>query len=552
MQPIFRKLRRFLIPVLALMPIAVGAATPEPLPGPLLQGLGSLQHPVTTRSDLAQQYFDQGLRLLYAFNHREAARAFRSAAHLDPDCAMAHWGVAYAHGPHVNRPMDPDDTAAAWAALQAARAKAAGVSGREQAYIRTLGARYQEQHVEDRSDLDRAFAGAMRELTRDYPDDLDARVLFAESLMNTIPWDYWTRDRTPRPETDEILAALRLVIARQPDHPGANHFYIHAVEAGPNPEWGLPAADRLAGYAPAAGHLVHMPAHIYMRVGQYADAVRSNQLAVQADRDYFRQCQSMGFYPGAYYPHNLHFQWWAEVFEGRRASAIRLANEVAQLARDNVCGPNKALEAPRLRHLPWLTLARFGDWDAVLAVARPPATNDFLVDRALWHFTRGLAHAALGDPNAAAREHQELGRLASSDAARELTTPAFPVADTLAVAEAWLAGRSAMAAGDTASGLDHLRRAVVAEDAIAYMEPTFWPLPVRPALGAALLRAGDASAAEAVFREDLHRWPRNGWALFGLEQSLQAQGNNESAALVKRERLTAWERADVTPQLEWY
>jgi len=263
--------------------IGVGAASisfaAEKLPGPLLDGLGDLHHPVTTESKQAQRYFDQGLRLLFGFNHKEAIRSFRSAAQLDPDCAMAHWGVAYAYGPHVNKPMDTNDTAGAWAALQLAVAGKSKVSEKEQAYITALEKRYQPQHNDDRKALDKAFADAMRELSKQYPDDLDAQVLFAESLMDTMPWDYWTHDRTPKPETEEILGALRFVMARDPSHPGANHFYIHAVEAGPHPEDGLAAADRLRYYAPAAGHLVHMPGHIYVRVGQYHDAVLANERA---------------------------------------------------------------------------------------------------------------------------------------------------------------------------------------------------------------------------------------------------------------------------------
>src|SRR6185503_11555394 len=386
--------------------VALTANGAERLPGPLLAGLGDLHHPISTESKQAQRYFDQGLRLLFGFNHREAIRSFRSAAHFDPQCAMAHWGVAYAFGPHVNKPMDANDTAQAWAALQFAIAGKTNASAKAQAYISALEKRYAPTHTDNRLALDKAFAAAMRDLSHQYPDDLDAQVLFAESLMNTMPWDYWTRDRTPKPETEEILAALRFVMARNPDHPGANHFYIHAVEAGPSPEHGLPAADRLANYAPAAGHLVHMPAHIYIRVGQYHDAVLANERALKADRDYIRQCRALGFYPGAYYPHNMYFLWWAELFEGRSKDALRTANETATYAVDNYCGPKKALEAPRLRHLPWLTLARFGRWDEVLAIAQPPNTNDFLVDRAMWHFTRGLAFAA--QKNAAPAEREQV------------------------------------------------------------------------------------------------------------------------------------------------
>jgi tetratricopeptide (TPR) repeat protein len=531
---------------------AISIVAAEKIPGPLFDGLGDLHHPVTTKSKQAQRYFDQGLRLLFAFNHKEAARSFRSAAHIDPQCAMAHWGAAYAFGPHVNRPMDSNDTAQAWTALQSALAHKANASAKEQAYITALAARYQAEHKDDRLALDKAFATAMRQLVKQYPDDLDAQVIFAESLMNTMPWDYWTRDRSPKPETEEILAALRFVMARNPDHPGANHFYIHAVEAGPNPEHGLPAADRLAHYAPGAGHLVHMPAHIYVRVGQYQDAAIANERAIKADRDYIRQCRAMGFYPGAYYPHNMHFLWWAHIFEGRSKNALRMAKQAATYANDNYCGPTKAVEAPRLRHLPWLTLARFGKWDDLLELPQPPNTNDFLVDRALWHFTRGLAFAAKKDAASAEREHTALAAIVKSDELKKLSSPGFPVSDALVIPAHWLAGKVAGAKGDNAAMIRHLERAVAAEDTVPYMEPSYWPLPARPALGAALLASGDAAEAEKVFREDLKRWPRNGWSLHGLEQSLRAQKKLQQAEDVQRQFEKAWARADGPVQIGWF
>lgn len=524
----------------------------EKLPGPLLDGLGDLHHPVTTQSRKAQRYLDQGLRLLFDFNHREAIRSFRSAAHLDPECAMAYWGAAYAHGPHVNKPMDASDTTNAWAALQFALAKKANASLKEQAYIVALEKRYQPDHDDDRQALDKDFADAMRTLALEYPDDLDAQVLFAEALMITMPWDYWTNDRAPKPETEEIIEALRFVMARDPDHPGANYFYIHTIEAGPNPEYALPAADRLRHYAPAAGHLVHMPAHIDIRVGQYHDAVLANERAVRADRNYIRHCRALGFYPGVYYPHNIHFLWWAQLFEGRSRDALRTANQAACYASENYCGPSKAIEAPRLRHLPWLTLIRFGKWDEVLSVAKPPATNDFLVDRALWHFTRGLAFAAKRDVGAAERESLALGAIAASDEAGKLSSPGFPVSAMLAVSSHWLAGKVAGAKGNKREMLEELEKAVVAEDKIPYMEPSYWPIPVRPTLAAALLESGDAGKAEEVFREDIKRWPRNGWGLLGLEKSLRAQGKGQQADDVHRQFVEAWSRADIALRLEWF
>lgn len=532
--------------------LGLHATASEKLPGPLLDGLGNLHHPVTTSSKTAQRYFDQGFILLYAFNHKEAIRSFRSAAKIDPACAMAWWGVSYASGPHVNKPMSKEDNDQAWTALQQALVHIGKVTPHERAYINALAKRYQAELPENRSSLDKAFASAMREVVKEYPDDLDAQTLFAESLMNTMPWDYWLKDRSPKPETEEAIAALRYVMARNPDHPGANHFYIHAVEAGSNPELGLPAADRLGGFAPQAGHLVHMPSHIYMRVGQYHDATLANEKAAKADRAYIRQCAAQGFYPGAYYPHNLHFLWYALLFEGRSAEALRAARQAAQYANENYCGPNKAVEAPRLRHLPWITSARFGRWNEVLKVPQPAGTNDFLMDRALWHFARGLAFAARDQAEDAAREHAELTRLAQSDAAKELDNPQFPATAVLAIADHWLAGKVAGVQGDRRAMIAYLEKAVAAEDAMPYMEPAFWPFPTRPALGAALVQSGDAARAEQIFREDLERFPRNGWGLFGLEQSLRAQGKDQLAGVVRRQLDTVWKHADIKLDLAWF
>ena len=519
---------------------------------PLFEGLGKHQHPITTKSKVAQRYFDQGLTLCYAFNHTEAIRSFRAALKADPDCAMAYWGIAYASGPHVNRPMDKDDNVRAWEAVQKALALKSTANANEQAYIDAVAKRYQGEFVEDRSALDKAYANAMREATKQFPDDLDARVMFSEALMDTMPWDYWLKDRSPKPETEEAFAALRYVTARDPNHPGANHFFIHAVEAGPHPEQGIPSADRLTGYAPQAGHLVHMPAHIYMRVGQYEDAELANKLAVRADRSYIRHCAAQGFYPGAYYPHNEHFLWYASLFQGRSGDALANARKTAEVALENYCGPKKALEGPRLRHLPWLTLARFGRWDEVLKVKQPPMTNDFLVDRAMWHFARGLAFAAQKQAEPAATELAEMSQLLNSEGAKKLNSPQFPATAMMAIAEEWLAGKVAQAKGDSAGAITHLQKAVKAEDEMPYMEPSYWPIPVRPTLGVALMEAGRSAEAEVIFREDIQRWPRNGWGLFGLEQSLRTQGKADSADIVQREFNDAWKRADVKLQLAWY
>ncbi len=289
-----------------------------------------------------------------------------------------------------------------------------------------------------------------------------------------------------------------------------------------------------------------------MRVGQYDDAVRVNALAVKADRGYIRRCQALGFYPGVYYPHNIHFLWWAQLFDGRSKDALRTANEAALYAVENYCGPKKAFESPRLRHLPWLTLLRFGRYDEVLVIAQPPNTNDFIVDRALWHYCRGLAFAALKNGAGAQRESDALAKIAKSDEVKKISSPVFPAADTLGVASLWLAGRTAGANGDNKAMIESLEKAVAAEDAMPYMEPSFWPIPVRPALGAALIETGDATRAETIFRENLKRWPRNAWGLLGLEESLRTQGKTQQADDVKRQRIQAWSRADTRLELAWF
>jgi len=528
------------------------AAEPAKPAAPLFKNMGDHHHPVTTHSEKAQRYFDQGLTLCYAFNHSEAIRSFRGALEEDPNCGMAYWGIAYASGPHVNRPMEKPDNDRAWEALQQAIALQPKLTPHERAYVDAMSKRYQEEYVEDRSALDKAYADAMRDLTHQYPDDLDAYTLFSEALLDTMPWDYWLKDRSPKPETEEAFAALRYVLKFDPDHPGANHFYIHAVEAGPSPELGLPSADRLRELVPDAGHLVHMPAHIYMRMGQYRDAELANVRAVKADRAYISHCAAQGFYPGAYYPHNEHFLWYATLFQGRAADALKAARQTADTALENYCGASKAVEGTRLRHLPWLTLARFGKWDAILEIQQPAVTNDFLVDRAIWHYTRGLAFCARQDVAQASQEQAAMLKLINSDEAQALNTPASPVTSMLEVPKHLLAGKIAQARGDKEAWLAELRAAVAAEDALPYMEPAYWPVPTRPTLGAALLEADQPAEAEIVFRADLQVWPRNGWSLFGLEQSLRAQGKLDSAGIVHREFEQAWKRADAPLDLASY
>lgn len=513
------------------------AATAQPAGAPLFRDLGSYHRAVTTDSPQAQRYFDQGLTLLYAFNHAEAVRSFREAARLDPKCAMAWWGAAVAYGPNINKPMDPADAPAAWEALQKARGLSGGASAEERAYIDALAKRYAERPPEDRSALDRAYADAMRELAGRFPADSDAQTLFAESLMDLSPWDYWSKDAQPKPETKEMLAALEGVIARHPDHPGANHYYIHAVEAV-EPAKALASADRLLHYAPGAGHLVHMPAHIYLRLGLYREATLSNELASRADQSYITQCNAQGFYPAMYYPHNVHFLWYTNAMEGRSAASIAAAREIARHGDHMKLG-----EAERLAPLLPAVLVRFGQWDEVLAQPVPPADHRF--ESAMSHYLRGLAFAGKGNLDDANRERSALHQAADAADAKSLDVPHFPGFALVSIAVRDLDGQIALKKGESDKAIGHLTEAVKLEDQLPYMEPPFAYFPMRHGLGAALLAANRPADAEQVYREDLRRNPNNGWSLFGLAQSLRAQSKSDAADEVQRRFEAAWVRADV-------
>jgi tetratricopeptide (TPR) repeat protein len=518
---------------------------------PLFDDAGEHHHAVTTSSPMAQRFFNQGMVLLYGFNHAEAIRSFTAVTEADPQCAMAYWGIAYAHGPNINRPMDPSAVPLAWTALQKAQSLEANASPRERGYIEALAKRYKAEPVEDRSAMDLAYAEAMREVMRQNPDDLDAAALFAEAVMDTMPWDYWQSDRRPKPAMIEVMGVLRDVLRRDPDHPGANHFFIHAVEAGPTPEDALPAADRLRALElSAAPHLIHMPSHIYLRTGLYEDAIEANRIAARKDEQYIDSCKAQGFYPATYYPHNVHFLWYANLMLGRAEDAIKTARRIEELEMDTRCGPSSLSEAPRFRHLTLLTLARFGRWNELARVKEPGP--EYPLDLAFWHFARGLAAIARNDATLASRHLAEMHRLGQTPDLKNVESPIFPATKVFAVAEMVLAGRTALARGGTARGLDDLRKAVALEDDLPYMEPPFWHAPTRQTLGAALLAIDQPADAESIFRADLERNPRNGWSLRGLEESLRRQHKTDAADSVARELAQAWKRVDAPPQLEWY
>jgi tetratricopeptide (TPR) repeat protein len=515
------------------------AVTPAPR---LLANLGDQKHPIQTTSTLAQQFFDQGLILTFGFNHEAAIRSFEEASRLDPDCGMCRWGIALALGPNINAPMGPAAASRAYDEIQLALALTTdSTNTRERAYVEALATRYAEQEPMDRSALDRAYADAMRGLYQADPSDVDAATLFAEALMDLYPWAYWTAEGEPREFTEEIIAALEGVLADAPDHVGANHYYIHAVEEF-FPEKGEAAADRLAPLTPDAGHLVHMPSHIYWRIGRYEDAAEINQRASESDERFFAWCRAGAFYRAAYYPHNLHFLWAAASAEGRRDLALMTARKIAATTRQGVA---EFAFMQEFIATPMLTMARFGQWDAILGEPWPNDNEIFLVG--IWNYSRGLAQIRLGSLAEAEGSIAALRAAAQSEAATALRLAGgtASAASLLAIGLAHLEGEFAIAEGRAEDAVAQLELATELHDALPYMEPPPWYAPPRQALGALLLEQGRPSEAEAVYLEDLRQYPKNGWSLLGLKQSLEAQGQSAKADWAQKGFESAWARADV-------
>ncbi len=506
---------------------------------PLIENLGDLEHRVSTEDALAQQYFNQGLRLIFAFNHDEAIRAFRAAAVIDPNCAMAHWGIALALGPNYNLEADADRNEKACKALREAQRLAAGASPSDAAYIAALAKRYSESPDADRKALDRAYADAMRDLVRRYPDDLDAAVLFAESMMDLRPWDLWTFDGRPQPGTREIVATLESVLKRNERHPGANHFYIHAVEASTSPQRGLASAQRLGDLMPGAGHMVHMPSHIYFRLGRYRQAVEANQRAVQADRKYIEEYRPEGVYPMMYYPHNIHFLWSALCFEGRSAEAISAATQVVGSLSDEMVQEMPMLEAFLPTRL--YTLLLFEKWDDVLREKQPLA--EFVFATGMWHYGQGLAQAGLGRTSDAEAHQAKLAEIIAATPEDKLVMR-HSALRLLRIAHSELAARLDAAAGRPDAALAQLHNAVLLQDGLQYDEPPPWYFPTRQALGAQLLAANRPADAETVYREDLRRHPENGRSLHGLMLALTVLKKTDDAAAIRNRFEKAWARAD--------
>jgi tetratricopeptide (TPR) repeat protein len=515
---------------------------------PLLAGLGDQHHPITTGSAAAQRFFDQGLRLEYAFNHQEALRAFKEAARLDPDAPMAYWGWALVLGPNLNLPMKPEVVPQAWQAIQKAMALRHRASARERAYIEALSARYAPDAKAERAPLDQAYAEAMKRVHEANPDDTDAATLYASALMNMSPWNYWNRDGRPRANTPAVLAALDRALLRDAGHEGALHYKIHALEAV-DPDAALSAADGLRGLAPAAGHLVHMPSHIYMQVGRYADAYDVNRLAAEADEGYLTACRRQGIYPLTYYPHNLHFLVWAAIMQGRRDEALAAARKVAAQVPPSLRDDNWALYQTLLSQ-PLYVLARFGQWEAIQAEPSPDENVRF--HRGMWHWARGLAYVHTGRAPEARAELAALARIQEDPRTPEVLVGMSNAAILLDIAREVLQGELAVGERRFDEGIGHLDRAVRLEESLHYGEPPDWYYPTRHNLGAALLAAGRAKEAEVVYGQDLRRYRDNGFALIGLSQALAAQGRKEEAAEAERRYVTAWAQATAPLQSSRY
>jgi len=524
--------------------LALLAADDSQRVAPLLEGMGEHHHPISTDNPMVQRFFDQGLVLAYGFNHAEAARSFREAIRLAPDCASCYWGLSYVLGPNINSMMDASDLPEAWNALQKALEDKDEASPKEQAFIEALSKRYTAEAPKDRSHLDRAYADAMGEVARRFPEDTDAATLYAEALMDTTPWDYWLENGDPKPETVEILATLNAVLELDPNHPGANHFYIHAVEVW-HPERGVAAADRLGALVPGAGHLVHMPSHIYLRVGRYNEASAANLEAIEADDEYVTTCRKQGMYPVMYMPHNHHFLWAAASLEGRSQLAIDTAREMASRQdADKMRQPGYST----VQHY-WVTpiyaMVRFGRWEEILQEPSPDA--DLLYPVGVWHYARAMALIRTRRLEEAAQELASLNEILADPALAAITVwDLNNAASLLAIAGEVVAGELATARGDFETGIQHLETGVILESELTYDEPPTWHSPVRLNLGAALLQANRPADAERVYREDLEVFPDNGWALIGLQQSLEAQGKTEEAKEVAQRFAEAWKNADLS------
>jgi tetratricopeptide (TPR) repeat protein len=509
---------------------------------PLFDNLGTHHHPITTTSEQAQQYFDQGLRLVYAFNNEEAIRSFEAAAHLDPQAAMPYWGMALALGPNINRAMGKKDERRAIDMVQKALRLAEHTTPVEHAYIEAIVARYVNRKGLTRKGFDEAYVKAMRSVAQRFPEDTDAATLFAEALMDLRPWDFWKPDGQPQPGTDEIVATLESVLAKNPDHPGACHYYLHAVEASLQPERALPCSERLPGLMPGAGHLVHMPAHIYMRLGMYHEAVVRNQEAAHVDEQYLADRHPTGEYAAGYYAHNLHFLWASLAMEGRNVEAMKAARDLTATMTPEEASKDRSKEL--YLPTPIFSMIRFGRWEELLR--EPPPRKGLRLMEGMWRLGRGLAHVRTGRLPGAEGEHVVLSGL-TRQIRRDRSTEEKTEKALLKIAEKVLSGEIAARRQQYDQAIRLFEEAITIEEALPYSEPPLWPLSVRHHLGAVLLLAERPAEAEAVYQADLLRHPDNGWALTGLIQSLRAQQKEDLAVEADDRFKKAWTHADFIP-----
>lgn len=504
---------------------------------PLWTGLGDLAFPVSTNSPAAQRYFDQGLKLAYGFNHAEAERSFRRAQQIDPSCAMCHWGEALVLGPNINAPMDDAAVGSAFAALAKAQKLAAGTTKREQALIAALAKRYAAVPAADRAALNEAYADVMTKVAAAFPADDNIAVLAAEAMMDVSPWDYWEAGGAkPKGRTAEILRLLEGALSRNPDHAGAIHLYIHAVEASNNPGLAEPYADRLPSLMPGAGHLVHMAAHTYYRLGRYADSMIVNEAAITADEMLFARADPSDLYRYGYFVHNIHFVMISAQMSGDRDAVIAMAQKLLEALPDSKAGMAPWLQP--IKAAPYFAHAQFSDAAVILSLPEPAADLPYV--QAMWHYARAIALVHRRELAAAARESGAIGDLARNADFSGLTAGGIPAADLLALARYVIAGRIAQAEGDYKTAAAEFTAAIAIEDRLPYMEPPFWYYPVRQSLGATLLLAQKPAAAADVFRESLKRAPNNGWALYGLRESHKEMGEDAGVAEADEQFRRAW------------